>query len=429
MGEGMRLPSHAAHCRIIVAIIVSLLLGAVMPSSQPVHAAPPWLDYVNSLRANANLPPVTENPTWSAGDLAHAQYMVLNNTIGHSETAGNPGYSDAGNQAAMNGNVAVSAGSTTYIYQNAIDSWMTGPFHGIGIVDPTLAQTGFGIYTDFTIPFPAENAGAALDVLRGLTAPPAYPVFFPGNNKQMPYKSYDGNEGPDPLTSCAGYTAPTGPPLMLLFATTPTVNSATLTRDGTPGNLALCEFDETNYMNPDSTQQDLGRGVLAQRHGVIIMPQLVFTDGTYHLTVNNGGTISTITFGVGAAPPTLQSITVTPANSALPIGGTAQFTATGIFSDNSTQNLTGAVTWASTAPGIATITAGGLATMVSAGSSTITATSGAIVGSTKLSVQVNPLPGAKPPGAPDAQAPGALPLVRPGGSLGGVPNPLPAPRP
>lgn len=52
-------------------------------------------------------------PDLECRDLAHAQYMVLN-TIGHSETPGNPGYTVAGDQAAMNGNVAVSAGSTTY---------------------------------------------------------------------------------------------------------------------------------------------------------------------------------------------------------------------------------------------------------------------------------------------------------------------------
>lgn len=159
------------------------------------------------------------------------------------------------------------------------------------------------------------------------------------------------------------------------------------------------------------------------------MPQLVFTDGTYHLAVNNGGTISTITFGVGAAPPTLQSITVTPANSALPIGGTARFTATGVYSDGSTQNLTGAVNWASTATGVATITAGGLATIVGPGITTITAMPGAIVGQTMLSVQVNPLPGAKPSGPPIG-VPMPLPGVRPAGSPDGTnPNPLPPRRP
>ena len=159
------------------------------------------------------------------------------------------------------------------------------------------------------------------------------------------------------------------------------------------------------------------------------MPQLVFTDGTYHLTVNNAGTISTVNFGVGAAPPTLQSITVTPANGSLLIGNTVQFTATGVFSDNSTQNLTGAVTWASAAPAIVTITAGGLATAAAPGATTITATSGAIVGQTTLNVTVSPLPPPKPsdgtPGSPNP-----LPVAHPAGSASGItPNPLPAPRP
>jgi hypothetical protein len=425
----MHLPLHATRRALLVMAVLSLFLAGTPPAAQPVRAAPAWLDYVNSLRAIANLPPVTENPTWSAGDLAHAQYMVLNNTIGHSETMGNPGYSDAGNLAAQSGNVAVSAGSTSYTYQNAIDSWMTGPFHGIGIVDPKLAQTGFGIFTDFTVPFPNINAGAALDVLRGLTAAPTYPVFFPGDGKQMPYRSYDGNEGPDPLTSCAGYIAPTGPPLMLQFAATPTVTAVTLTRDGTPGNLTVCEFDETNYQNPDAGQQSLGRGVLAQRHGVVVMPQQVFTDGTYHLTVNHGGTVSAITFGVGAAPATLQSIRVTPANGALPLGGTVQLTATGVYANASTQDLTTQVTWASNAPGIATVTAGGLATLVGVGTATITATSGAIVGTAQLSIQVAALPGGKPPGVVGG-APGPLPGARPVPDGGGqIPNPLPQPRP
>ena len=46
---------------------------------------------------------------------------------------------------------------------------------------------------------------------------------------------------------------------------------------------------------------------------------------------------------------------------------TQQFTATGTFSDNSTQNLTSQVTWASATPASATITAGGLATGVAHG--------------------------------------------------------------
>ena len=47
---------------------------------------------------------------------------------------------------------------------------------------------------------------------------------------------------------------------------------------------------------------------------------------------------------------TLQSIAVTPANPSIAKGPTQQFTATGTYSDSSTQNLTSQVTWARRRP-------------------------------------------------------------------------------
>src|SRR5439155_11939792 len=63
-----------------------------------------------------------------------------------------------------------------------------------------------------------------------------------------------------------------------------------------------------------------------------------------------------------------------------------QFAATGTYSDNSTQNLTSQVTWASATPAVATITTAGLATGVAAGTSTISATLTGVTGSTVLTV-------------------------------------------
>ena len=83
---------------------------------------------------------------------------------------------------------------------------------------------------------------------------------------------------------------------------------------------------------------------------------------------------------------TLQSIAVTPANPSIAKGLTQQFTATGTYSDGSTQNLTTQVTWASATTSVATITSGGLATGVATGTSTISATLGGITGSTVLTV-------------------------------------------
>jgi len=90
-------------------------------------------------------------------------------------------------------------------------------------------------------------------------------------------------------------------------------------------------------------------------------------------------------------PPTLTSIAVTPTNPAILTGATQSFTATGTYSDSSTQNLTSQVTWASSSTAVATINAGGLATGVSPGSTTISATSGSVSGNTVLTVNAAPL--------------------------------------
>jgi hypothetical protein len=89
--------------------------------------------------------------------------------------------------------------------------------------------------------------------------------------------------------------------------------------------------------------------------------------------------------------PTLTSIAVTPASPSLPTGGTLQFTATGTFSDGSTQNVTSQATWVSSNTVVATISASGLATGIAAGTATISAALGGKTGSTLLTVQAVPL--------------------------------------
>jgi hypothetical protein len=82
----------------------------------------------------------------------------------------------------------------------------------------------------------------------------------------------------------------------------------------------------------------------------------------------------------------LKSITVTPTNPSIAVGATQQFVATGQFSNGSTENLTDAVTWSSSIPGVASISATGLASALGAGQTVIKAASGTINGSTTLTV-------------------------------------------
>ena len=69
---------------------------------------------------------------------------------------------------------------------------------------------------------------------------------------------------------------------------------------------------------------------------------------------------------------------------------TQQFTATGHYTDNSTQDLTTQVTWASSDSAVATVSdtlgSNGLATTAGVGSTTVSATSGGVTGDTTLTV-------------------------------------------
>ncbi len=83
---------------------------------------------------------------------------------------------------------------------------------------------------------------------------------------------------------------------------------------------------------------------------------------------------------------TLQSIAVTAAGPSIVQGLTDQFTATGTYSNGSTQNLTSQVTWSSLNTAVVTINTSGLATGVAVGSTTIQASLGGVQGSAQLMV-------------------------------------------
>ena len=87
--------------------------------------------------------------------------------------------------------------------------------------------------------------------------------------------------------------------------------------------------------------------------------------------------------------PALVSIAIMPANPSITVGQTVQFTATGNYSDNSTQNITSSVAWTSSKTSVATISAGGLATGVATGKTNIKAKQGGITSNT-ATLTVNP---------------------------------------
>ena len=92
----------------------------------------------------------------------------------------------------------------------------------------------------------------------------------------------------------------------------------------------------------------------------------------------------------GSTTKTLVSLVVTPADPGIALGTTQQFSATGTFSDNTTQDLTTSATWGSSVTSVATISndagSNGRATSVGTGTTTILVGSGGLSATTTLTV-------------------------------------------
>src|SRR5262245_30591402 len=98
--------------------------------------------------------------------------------------------------------------------------------------------------------------------------------------------------------------------------------------------------------------------------------------GSSSITASSGPVVSPAAT-LNVTPATLVSIQVTPPSPSIANGLTQQFTATGIYTDNSTQDLTASVTWASSNTSVASISnaagSNGMASASSVGTTNISA--------------------------------------------------------
>jgi hypothetical protein len=116
--------------------------------------------------------------------------------------------------------------------------------------------------------------------------------------------------------------------------------------------------------------------------------------GSTNVSASSSGVTGATTLTVTA--PVLMSIDVTPADPSIANGATRQFTATGLYNNGSTQDLTTQVIWSSSNDAVATVSntsgSNGLATAAGVGTATVYATSGSVTGDTTLTVIEAPPP-------------------------------------
>jgi hypothetical protein len=120
------------------------------------------------------------------------------------------------------------------------------------------------------------------------------------------------------------------------------------------------------------------------------------------VAIASGGDVTTKSVGAAIVSASASSITgsaklsvlqaaligigISSSSSTVPLGDTLQLTATGKFTDGSSQALAGSVSWTSSSPGVLSIGSSGIAAGVSVGSASVAAVSGGISGVVNLSV-------------------------------------------
>lgn len=289
------------RARSVSAIVVGLVAAALAVVTPTASAAPTtpaatdWLGIVNVYRAQSGLTPIAENPAWSSGSRNHSCWMLLNG-IAHDETPGSPGYTPDGDEAGNSGNVAVSSSSEA-TPRGHIDLWMSGPFHAIGILRPSLTHAAYGMCASPPNPSTTRwNSAATLDVVRGNNwgAPkPAAPIVFPGNGSTTSLTRFVA-ESPDPRSFCNWGAQNVGLPLIAMMPSA--VSAATATLNGPGGAVPTCVLTRSNTSGTASA-------ILGGDNAVVVVPATPLTAGTYTANVTSDGGTVTWSFNVDSTAP------------------------------------------------------------------------------------------------------------------------------
>ncbi len=166
-----------------------------------------------------------------------------------------------------------------------------------------------------------------------------------------------------------------------LEVTAATVDSLTVTPARVEGALGTSAqlTAEASYSN-GTTQDVTTQAVWSSQDSAIASVSSGAAGGLVNL-VGEGNTTVTASFGgADAAVPVtvtaavLEQLVIAPEDATVAAGLTVQYTATGIYSDGSNQNLTDQVSWASSEQDVARIDNAGLATAGVPGDTTISAT-------------------------------------------------------
>ena len=233
-----------------------------------------------------------------------------------------------------------------------------GDFNGDGVPDFALTMRN-----ESTTTLGASSVWVQLTQLTTSASASASGLSVSGAGPQQAVGSYAGDSNysggvSQPVTLNGSAATPTFSPAAGAYASAQTVTIS----DTTTG--------ATIYYTTDGTTPTASS---AKYTGVITVSSTETIKAIATATGYSNSAVASATYTITAAAPTLVAIAISPTNATILLGHEQQFTATGTYSDNSTQNLTTSVAWASSNYNGVTINSSGLATGGGIGSSTITA--------------------------------------------------------
>ena len=293
-----------------------------------------------------------------------------------------------------NGNVLVAGGD------NDLSGTTTGLLASAELYKPSsLTPANLGSIT-LSPASPTLHTGStelftATGVFPGVTQP-LQSVTWSSSNQAVATISNGTTNGGAAFGLTAGTTTITACAGNICGSTTLTVTAVT--------SLASIAVTPANPSVPmTSTEQFIATGTYGNGSTADITASVTWSSGTAAVaTINASGLATTLTTGtstikatLGAisgsttltvTPLALLTIVLTPAPANTFVTDTLQFTATGTFNNESTQDLTSSVTWSSSNTAAATIDSSGLATGVATGTTTIEAVSGGINASTPTTI-------------------------------------------
>ncbi len=296
------------------AAAVSLTLVALVPAPARAASALPFspmpasaatatdmLLAQNELRYAVGAPTIPADPRLAAAAQAHATYLALNNTGGHYETAGLPGYTGyaphdravaQGFDAAFVSEVATGNSDPIAGVRQLWDA----PYHRLGLLHPNAYTVGWGSA--------ASGGGYKVvgDIAYDFGMPTVDVVRSPAAAQSGIPTAWNGYESPSPVP--AGTSGPYGYPIMAVWSggRSVTLRGAAVTADGAAVPI---------YVAPQQFESDY----------VVVVPQRPLPVGTidvrFDITV--GGTWSTQEWTFTTAAASAQPATpVSPATPTTP---------------------------------------------------------------------------------------------------------------